>query len=211
MALLKSKTSAQFVLDPISTLLITIQILIDGYMAVRYIQTDMYVTMTSIVFILLTIAGLALHQAMCGGIKFSTVLSTREFADVLQGTLIGVITVAIAQVIAFQLTPSTVSWITVIERKAFYFSAAISEETFFRFYLQTKLQQILPKNWFSVVLIAFLVSSTFTTWHLGVYANSIASLTAVFFSSLALCFIYAWKKRVSITQLIHAWVNFFAS
>ena len=212
MALLRAKVGEEFVLDPLTTVLITVQVLINGYMTVRYIQIDMYIATTSIVFLLLTVAGLALHQTFCGGVKFASHISAGQFGNLLQGLLVGIVGVAVAQTVAFQLTPATaLAWITVLERKAFYFSGAISEETFFRYFLQTKLHQSMPRLALSVPIIAFAVSLVFTTWHFGVYANSVGSLMAVFCASVVLCVIYAWTRRLSVVQLIHAWVNFFAS
>jgi len=161
------------------------------------------------VFICLALIGLMLHHVFCGGIKFDTHLIGPEIQQILLFSVAGFFFVLITQTIIFQLQPiGTIFLTTALETKLFYLTAGVSEELFFRYYIQTKVEQSLP---FIKPLSIFVASLLFTVYHFTVYGTNIYILYAVFFSSLVLGAIYYFSKRLSVPMLVHIMANLFAS
>ena len=212
MSVLKRLRGANvYQVDPIVAVLITLQILVNMWLAVKYSSTDVFVTIVNITFISLTVSGLVLHQAFCGGIKVDKRLVPTEHQAILLSAGLGLMLVAMLQTVVFR-AQSAIALATVWESQLFYLTAGVAEETFFRYYLQTKMHQSLAVM---AVLSAFLsvvmTSVLFTTYHFTVYSTQLYALIAVFASSLVLSGFYYWTKRLSVAQLIHGLANLMAS
>jgi len=197
--------------DPIVAVLISLQILINSYLAVKYSTTDMYVSIVNIIFISLTVSGLILHQVFCGGIKVDMRLVPAENTAIMLSSAVGLIAVFLFQTIVFR-AQGAIVLATIFEAQLFYYTASSSEETFFRYYIQTKLEQSTAYlAFFSALLSIGTTSLLFTCYHFGVYATQPYALVAVFLSSLVLCIFYRYTKRLSVAMLIHALANLSAS
>jgi len=181
------------------------------YLAVKYSRTDMYVSIVNIIFISLTVTGLVLHQVFCGGIKVDKRLVPAENTAIMLASAVGLITVFLLQTIVFK-AQGAIALTTVWEAQMFYFTAGVAEETFFRYYIQTKLEQSTAVlAIFSAILSIGTTSLLFMVYHFGVYATLPYALVAVFVSSLTLCIFYRYTKRLSVAQLIHCLANLSAS
>jgi len=181
------------------------------WLAVKYSATDMYFTIVNITFITLTISGLILHQAFCGGIKVDKHLVPTETTAILFASGLGLVLVTALQTLIFK-AQSSVMLATTLEAQLFYATAGIAEETFFRYYVQTKLaQSLIVMPFLSGLLSVVATSVLFTTYHFSVYGTLIYAIIAVFASSLVLSFFYYYTKRLSVVQLIHTVANMIAS
>ena len=197
-------------LDTIVVMLISLQIFINTFLAVKYSKSDVYVAIVNVVFIVLTLTGLILHQAFCGGIKFDKRLVPTEFNQIMFASSIGFLLVLVGQTLVFR-SQSSIALTTIFEAVLFYFTAAVSEETFFRYYIQTKAEQSLPVTILGPLLAVVVTSLLFVTYHFGVYKTVLFALYAVFLSSLVMGTIYHFTKRLSVAQIIHASVNMAAT
>ena len=187
------------------------QILINTYLAVKYSTTDMYVSIVNIIFIALTVTGLLLHQVFCGGIKVDKRLVPAENTAIMLSSAVGLVAVFLLQTIVFK-AQTAIMLATIFEATLFYFTAGVSEETFFRYYIQTKVEQSTAYlAFFSAILSIFTTSLLFMVYHFGVYATQPYALMAVFVSSLVLCIFYHYTKRLSVVILIHCLANLSAS
>ena len=195
-------------IDSLVLVFFTFSILVNSYLAVKYARTNMYVAVVNMLFICLSLSGLLLHHVFCGGIKFDAHLAGLETRQILMFTISGFFFLILAQTLVFQLQPGAVVLASLIETKLFYMTAGVAEETFFRYYIQTKVEQSLP---YLKMLSIFVTSLLFTTYHFAVYGTNVYILYAVFFSSIVLGAIYFLSKRLSVPMMVHCLVNFAAS
>jgi len=205
----RQRTGQDYKLDPFVAIFVSLQILISSYLAVKYSETNPYISLVSVIFIVLTLSGLILHHFFAGGVKLTGMfISPAHRQRVLLMGAVGFFFVLMAQTMVVKFVPSTIILATLLEAKLFYYTAAVSEETFFRYYLQTKVEQVSP--FFASAIAIILTSLSFMTYHFGVYGVSIIALYAVFISSLILGVMYWLSKRLSVPMIIHVLVNFFA-
>jgi len=201
----------QYSLDSLSLSLITFQILVSTFLAVRYVNSHPYTSLVSLMYVILTISGLTLHHFFCGGVKLDKTLVKRELNNILLGVSLGFVLILLLQTLIFQAqTVGVFALATVLEAKLFYMCAGISEETFFRYYIQTKIEQSLPRIFISALSAVIVTSVLFTTYHFMVYRTELYALIAVFVSSLVLSTLYNQTKRLSVPMLIHSLVNLVA-
>ena len=205
------RASQVYTLDPLVAVLITFQILVNFYLAVRYSTIDPYIAIVNVVFIAMTISGLILHHAFCGGIKIDKQLVPKELSQILMVSSLGFLIVLVTQTIIFRSQTSAIAFVSMVEAQLFYSTAGVSEETFFRYYIQTKAEQSLPLAIVGAAVSIGVTSLLFTTYHFGVYGTLLLALYAVFLGSLVLGATYAVTKRLSVPMIIHVAVNVAAS
>ena len=203
------RASQVYTLDPLVAILITFQILVNFYLAVRYSTIDPYIAIVNVVFIAMTITGLILHHAFCGGIKVDKQLIPKELSQILTVSSLGFLIVLVTQTIIFRSQTSAIAFVSMVEASLFYSTAGVAEPTFFRYYVQTKVEQSLPI--FGGVVSIVATSILFTTYHFGVYGTQLLALYAVFLGSLVLGATYTVTKRLSVPMIIHVAVNLAAS
>jgi len=206
--LTKRARGENYLVDPLVLIFLSFSILVNSYLSVKYSASNIYISVVNLLYICLSLSGLMLHHVFCGGIKFDKELVKTEFTRITLYSIVGFVLVLISQTFIFKLQSGTVVLATIIETKLFYLTAAVSEELFFRYYIQTKIGQSLPMvKGLSVVITSML----FTVYHFTVYGSNIYALYAVFYSSLVLSVIYYLSKRLSTSMLVHAMVNLIAS
>ena len=202
----KLRASQQYKVDPIVAVLVSLQILINTFLAVKYSSENLYVAVVNLVFIALTITGLTLHHFFAGGVKFEKQIHPAQLTIIMLASSVGFLLVVVFQTITFRAS-SSIALATIAEAILFYYTAGVSEETFFRYYLQTKAEQSLPIPLYGAIAAIVLISTLFTTYHFGVYGTDLSALYAVFLSSLVLGSVYYATKRLSVVMLIHVLVN----
>jgi len=194
-------------IDSISLSLITLQILVSFWLATQYATSSPYTALVSVIYVTLTITGLSMHHFFCGGVKFDKTLIAKEISQLFLYIISGFLFVLVFQTIIFKTqTAGVIALNTFIDTTLFYACAAISEESFFRFYIQTKLEQSLP-GFFGTFTAILLTSMLFTAFHFMVYRTALFALLAVFASSIVLCITYAYSKRLTVPMLIHVLTN----
>ena len=206
--LARIKGSQYYQIDPLVLIFLTFSVLVNAYLSVKYAESNMYVSVVNLIFICLALMGLMLHQAFCGGIKFDATLLPVSTQQILIFSAVGFFFVLITQTIIFQIQPATIVLATAFETKLFYLTAAVSEELFFRYYIQTKIEQSLP---YLKMLCIPVASLLFTVYHFTIYGANVYALYAVFFSAIILGSIYYVTKRLSVPMIVHILVNFVAS
>jgi membrane protease YdiL (CAAX protease family) len=197
----------QYQIDSISLSLITLQILVNFWLTTQYATSSPYTALISIAYLTLTITGLSMHHFFCGGIKFDKTLVAKELSQLFLYVISGFLFVLVFQTIIFKATAGVIALNTLFETGLFYTSAAISEESFFRYYIQTKLEQSLRISFFNTIIAILLTSTLFTVFHFVVYRTMLYALFAVFASSIVLCITYAYGKRLTVPMLIHVLTN----
>jgi len=206
--LARMRGGQQYQLDLLVLIFLTFSVLINSYLSVKYAESNIYISVVNLLFICLALAGLMLHQVFCGGIKFDARMLPASIQQITVFSAVGFLFLLVTQTLIFKIQPSTVALSTIPETKLFYVTAAVSEELFFRYYIQTKLEQSLP---YIKTLSIPVTSLLFTVYHFAVYGTNIYLLYAVFFSSLILCSIYYLTKRLSVPIIVHMLANLIAA
>jgi hypothetical protein len=208
-------------LDYLSSLFIALGFSLALLEAIVHVQNDMYITVASLIFAVMTVGSLILHGALCGGNELAHDFGLGNAVRLLT-FLFGIVGVYITQVIIIVFVrPMSTAFSSVADSTAFYVSASMGEEMFFRYFLQTWIQQFIniAIKSYSYILIKVLgyaanylsVSGAFMLYHIAVYGTSIQGLAAVFASSLILCIALGVTKRICVTQAIHGWVDVMAA
>lgn len=206
--LVRIRSSQQYSTDLLVVILLTFSVLANTFLAVKYATTDIYVSVVNIVFICLSLLGLMLHQVFCGGVKYAPTIPTFQSQIIISFVAVGFFLVLIAQTVVFQFTSGSIVLATFLENKIFYITAGVSEELFFRYYIQTKIEQSLPVLKPLCIPVA---SFLFYVYHIPVYGSNVYALYAVFVSSVVLGSVYYLSKRISVPMIIHVLVNLVAS
>jgi len=208
-------TEGKYVLDPLSLVILIAQVLIGGSLAVKYASTDMYISVAQLIYLSFTGVSLGMFAAFNGGLKFDTSFNiARDWLRLLLIVVLGVISIAAAQAAIAYSLPLIIAAST-LDRKLFYLVAGASEEMWFRYFVQTRVELSLGALkipfWMMYPLTWAAVTSLFVAYHFTVYGALLQGLLAVMAGSIVLSIVYSHTKRVSICQAIHMWVNFLAA
>jgi len=204
-------------LDGISWALIVFNMLFAGYFATGGAAINVKIAIKGLLMLVLTVAGLAGYMAFFGKPKTDNYLSSYEIAVVTSSTVLGLFAVAFVQVIALQggqLFGAVLAGLALWSAVLLVSIIAISEEVFFRFFIQSALEKralnTTGDRLKAILTSVFLTSLVWTIFHRIVYTGAPEVLLAIFLSGIVLGLVYSYTRRLSVVMLIHVSANIMA-
>ena len=195
-------------LDTLSMVMIVMAVLFTTYLA-TFVDVNLEMAVKSMIILMLGISGLVLKHVYAGGTQVDFTFDKREQEVIMQYFTLGFIGILACKIVIFHVPLGGVEPIVrdFVTRKLFYFSVAVSEELFFRYFLLT-----LMFMWTGYFFLSLSASSlTFTVYHNVVYGMRPELMILVFACGMILGLIYLLSRRVSVPMAVHCLVNLLAA
>lgn len=208
---LRQTLKQNYKLDAISFSLFIFNTILGAFLVVIAANTAEYgIGFKAILMIILTFIGIVGYTTTYG--KFPEIdrtLDPKESALIASSSIIGFTFILLLQTSVTAVYRPVFGAIGEIPFRLLLINIAISEEFFFRFFIQSALTLQLSRTMAPILAAPFSILGTsviFTLFHY-VYYGVTQALVAVFVSSLVLGSIYELTRRLSVSQTVHILVN----